>query len=509
MSASTERKNRLAAREAGTDKKTLAAQEAAKKARKSKIRWTLGTIGVLVLIAAILFFNSGLFYRTVPAVQVDGKNYSTATVNYYYGTDYINLVNQYGSYASMFGLDTSTGLAGLASSDCPMLEDGTWRDYFLQQAGQDLVQIKSLKDYAAANGITLDADEQAEIQENLASVADAAKEYGFPSANRYLSALYGKGVNQSVLRQALTDRTLAGKAYDSVSDAQTYTPEELEAEYESYEGSRDLFHYATYFVSTGLDADAEHEQVHQAMTEARATAEAILTGFKERESDDYITELNAAVDHEVPGAQATERSNVSGGSLEESYKSWMLDASRKAGDNLVVESEAEDGVTLVIFLDRNDNHYNTVNVRHILVQFAADADGNVSDEQKELAKTKAENILSQWQEGEATEDSFAALARELSEDEGSKAEGGLYENVYRGQMVGPFEDFCYADHQPGDTGIVETSYGYHVMYYVGQGEQYSNVLARNSLLSAYMDEWLESLIGDKTAEPRFGYKLVG
>ena len=39
MSASTEKKNRQAAREAGTDKKTLAAQEEAKKQALSRKRW--------------------------------------------------------------------------------------------------------------------------------------------------------------------------------------------------------------------------------------------------------------------------------------------------------------------------------------------------------------------------------------------------------------------------------------------------------------------------------------
>ena len=53
MSASTEKKNRQAARAAGTDKKTLAAQEEAKKRAKSRRNWTLGTIGVVLLIALI------------------------------------------------------------------------------------------------------------------------------------------------------------------------------------------------------------------------------------------------------------------------------------------------------------------------------------------------------------------------------------------------------------------------------------------------------------------------
>ena len=73
MSASTERKNRIAAREAGTDKKTLAAQEEAKKQAVSRRKWTWGTIGVIVLIAAILLLNSGLMYTTTTALTADGK----------------------------------------------------------------------------------------------------------------------------------------------------------------------------------------------------------------------------------------------------------------------------------------------------------------------------------------------------------------------------------------------------------------------------------------------------
>ena len=63
MSASTERKNRIAAREAGTDKKTLAMQEEEKKKAKSNRRWTWGTIGVIVLIGAIFLLNLVVYIR--------------------------------------------------------------------------------------------------------------------------------------------------------------------------------------------------------------------------------------------------------------------------------------------------------------------------------------------------------------------------------------------------------------------------------------------------------------
>ena len=140
MSASTERKNRIAAREAGTDKKTIAAREEAEKKAKSRRRWTWGTIGVAVLIAAILLLNSGLMYTATTALTANGVKYSPAQVNYHYGNDYLNFRNQYGSYASMFGLDTSMGLSSLGDQECPMLEGGTWRDYFRNTAKSDVQQ---------------------------------------------------------------------------------------------------------------------------------------------------------------------------------------------------------------------------------------------------------------------------------------------------------------------------------------------------------------------------------
>ena len=87
MSASTEKKQRQAAREAGTDKKTLAEQEAAKKKAKSNRRWTLGTIGVILLIALILFLNSSFLYTHSTAISVGDSSYSPAEVSYVYANE--------------------------------------------------------------------------------------------------------------------------------------------------------------------------------------------------------------------------------------------------------------------------------------------------------------------------------------------------------------------------------------------------------------------------------------
>lgn len=114
-----------------------------------------------------------------------------------------------------------------------------------------------------------------------------------------------------------------------------------------------------------------------------------------------------------------------------------------------------------------------VNVRHILV-YPEGADGTnlstqeFSDEAWAASEKKAQDILDQFLAGDKTEDSFAALANEYSEDPGSNTNGGLYENVTEGEMVEAFNDWCFdASRQVGDTGIVKTNYGYHVMYFSG------------------------------------------
>ena len=80
-----------------------------------------------------------------------------------------------------------------------------------------------------------------------------------------------------------------------------------------------------------------------------------------------------------------------------------------------------------------------------------------TDDAWEACRQKAEEIYNQWQAGDKSEESFAQLAKDNSVD-GNAATGGLYENVYKGQMVKEFENWCFDDaRQVGDHGLVKTS----------------------------------------------------
>jgi hypothetical protein len=97
------------------------------------------------------------------------------------------------------------------------------------------------------------------------------------------------------------------------------------------------------------------------------------------------------------------------------------------------------------------------------------------DDEDAAAETlaQAQELLDTWQAEDGTEEGFAQMAEDYSTDGGSNTNGGLYEDVYPGEMVTNFNDWCFdADRAVGDTGIVETSYGYHIMYFSGYGDEY-------------------------------------
>lgn len=509
MSASTEKKQRQAAREAGTDRKTLAAQEEAKKRARSRRITVIVSICAVLLVALIILLSTDFFYKHTTALTVGDRNYSPAEVNYHYSQQYFNWANQYGDYASIFGIDTSAGPFALKDQECPMLEEGSWRDYFLQTAYAEIAQSKALADYAAANGLGLKEEDSANVDAQLQQLTSVAAIYGYSSVDNYLEVNFGTGVDSRVVRQATLDSALATDGYNHFLDQLDFSAEELAERYASYEGSKDYFDYAFFSVNAATEVDDEGNELaptEQAMLEARMTAEAIKMSYQDDvDTEDYVERLNAALEAEYEGesASATERSRVVGSNLGD-LTDW-LKQSHKAGDIDVVENVANTGYFVVVFLGRDDNSYHTVTVRHILINAVASEDGTWSDEALQAAKTEAERILAEWKEGEATEESFAALAEQYSEDGSSNTNGGLYENIYRGQMVDEFNDFCFAPHKSGDTGIVygtNGSYaGYHIIYFVGEGDLYCDQIAREELQSEAVSDWLAEITPDYKVGP--------
>ena len=97
----------------------------------------------------------------------------------------------------------------------------------------------------------------------------------------------------------------------------------------------------------------------------------------------------------------------------------------------------------------------TVSIRHILI----------STQGRDSAT--AYNLCDSLQKAVARGANFDSLVARFSDDQGSKATGGKYENVPSGQMVGPFNDFIFL-RAAGSKGIVKTDFGFHYVEVLSQ-----------------------------------------
>ncbi len=129
-----------------------------------------------------------------------------------------------------------------------------------------------------------------------------------------------------------------------------------------------------------------------------------------------------------------------------------------------------------------------VHVRHILVSTA----GKPKDEVPKI-KAKAEELLKKIKSG----GDFAALAKENSDDPGSKTNGGDLSWVARnGQMVKPFEDAVFALKAKEISGLVTTEYGFHIIEALER--QAAHMQAFDEVKSQIVDQLRKETLNDKT-----------
>lgn len=146
-----------------------------------------------------------------------------------------------------------------------------------------------------------------------------------------------------------------------------------------------------------------------------------------------------------------------------------------------------------------------VDVRHVLLEPAEtekDENGEIvysdagypvyTEAAWEACYQEAKALYENWRTTDGTEDGFAKLAGEHSTDTGSSTNGGLYTQVASGDMVEAFDAWCFdASRKHGDSGLVKTEYGYHIMYFVGSEEIWMST-AREELLAKRASEIVEA-----------------
>ena len=537
MSASNKKKLRKEQNAAALTEKQLNEQKEAKKLKT--YTWTFVIAMILVIVIAIgsviRIPITGAVNRGSHAININNHQLSATDLTYYFvdavNDHYNEAYNMYGSYAQYFlGFKTGTALNEQKYTASEDFE--TWADYFMDKGIENAKKIYALYDAAVADGHKLTEDEQKTLDSNIEAISTMAKLYGYSSANAYLRATYGTGANLKTYTAYYTINSLASSYFDAHSDALKYTDDDFRAYEKDKYNDYSSFSYGSYTVTvnsyltggtksedgkTTTYSDAEKEQ---AKKDAKADADKLAAGtYKDFEAFEKavmalkINEKNDKVS--VNKYEDYLYTNISN----EDVTKWLVEEGRKEGDLKIIEvtSTSKDkdgketktttGYNVVYFMGSNDNKVNLIDVRHILVKFdggKTDSSGNTTftATEKEAAKNAAQAILDEWKKGEATEESFAELAKKKSEDTGSLSNGGLYEKVYPGRMVTNFNDWCFDEkREPGDTGLISTDYGYHVMYFVKANDMtFRDYMIEIDMRNEDMTEWHDGLTEKVTVE---------
>ncbi len=493
------------------ERKARLAKEAEKKAKKSpqlsKTKKIVGKVIAIVLAIAIGIgaFGGILNFFGVPqkVIKVNVKDtacsFTVAEFNFFYYNVWNNLCStaqQYAYYGMDMGYDYTKSPAkqeltkesaesiGL-DFEAIGVEEPTWADAIRYLATNQLVEIKYFAALAEKEGLKLTEEETKEIDSAMDTQRETAKKNDY-SLDRWFRMQLGNGIDEKVFRQVYEEQLLAQKYYEKFEADTTaaITEAQINDKYNADKDNFDLVDVRYYSFSTKAptladDATKEEKEAatKKAQAETKAKADAFLAGVKDEAT--FIAEAKKAIlttDNKSTKDpdEVTDYSKATYAELEqlgEGVAKWAYDDARKIGDKTVVDlGNGTYAVIYMVALSYKDMSIYSHAVRHILVQFPEDEEtgetAKLNNIQKAQYKEKAQAILDEYLKN-PTEENFAALAKDKSEDPGSKDNGGLYEDLNANtSFVQPFKDwYLDASRKAGDTGIIETDYGYHVMYY--------------------------------------------
>lgn len=531
MSASDKKKLRKEQSAAILSEKQKQAQAEAKKLKIYTISFVsiiaLIVFATLAILGVRLYEQSGIVEKTTIAATIGDREINTVEMNYYYADAvqeyYASLYEQYSTYTDSYlkamGLDTSKPMTEQAYIT---EEYATWADYFLASALDQAKRDYAMYDLAVKDNFQLPAEDQENITTLMNSLKETADLYGYSSANKYLSNIYGNGATTKTYTEYCERSALAAAYYNGHKENIPCGEEEMAAyekehynDFNSYAYSSSYLTY-TEFLEGGTKGEDgtttysdEEKAAARAKMEAAAKEAATATSLDELKKKVEAIEVNEESQTALNSATKAKHTNINA-----TLADWLAGEDRKEGDiaalpvnNTTTDADGNevtelDGYYIVYFSGKNENKDPMANVRHLLVEFEGGTEDELtgeiiySEEEQKNALEEAEGYLKTWKEGAATEESFIELVKAHSDDT-SAEDGGLFEDINPdSQYVAEFLNWSIDPaREAGDAEVIKTEFGYHVMYYVGDDEMsYRDYMIEHQLRDSAQEEWFNGVL---------------
>ena len=464
------------------EEESLRKAELETKKRKKKVLLTVfvsvfAALALSIAVFADYLVSSGFFMRKTISAESENFKVDNCMMSYFVHTTAQNYASRYSDYLDTIGLDP---LEDLKSQPC-YYSDGSWFEYFLSLTKESVKEMLLYAEEGIKNGAELDEDAyETRCEELISSIKASAKEEGY-SKNEYIELIYGDGVREKDIRNGIRLAYLSSIAYDTLYEEYSYSNDEIDAYFEENMGDFAIVDYLSFTFENTLKEDATDAEMNDMHAKNETAAEALAETKTPDEFVAFVKNYSADATYENLLSEGVSKSSAS--TVEEEV---YFDKNASLYETVIY---SEDDLSYTVYMLVRPMYaidYETKDVRHILITSSSYG----SDTE---AKEKAEEILKELNENK-TIDNFVSLVEEYSEDTASVADGGLYKDIELGEMVEPFEEWCYDESRTaGDTDIVKTDYGYHVMYFVGNGQLYYRKTVEAEMKQNATDEAFKNL----------------
>ena len=462
-----------------------------KEKKEERISTAVGIVFLVALVCLVASFPIRTYLATHETyVVINGEEVNKVEFDYVYNTSKNNYITQYGSYLSYFGLDTSKDLSTQMYS-----ETLTWKDYFEQNAVESLKQNKALMAEAKAAGFTYDTtDEYNTFKETIKTSAAAAG----VSDKEYVRSIYGSYATMGRIEEYVKNDMVMNAYYQKLQEDNAPSDDEIQSYYEENKATYDSVDYRL----TTIEADLPTEPTELAdpveETAADTTGTTDGTAATDTTQDTAYQPSDAEIAKAMEDAKVladdAEQTVAKDGEAHENEKKssvnylisdWLFDDARKAGDTTVITNDNSHCYYAVAFEKRYLDETPSADVRVI-----------IPTEDK-----TGEEILEEWKNGAATEDSFAELCKKYTQDTSAVENGGLFEQVIKTGMTEELSNWIFdSSRQAGDTVAITASDTTYVLYYIGQDQPEWKINIKNTLVSDTMSQHMQDITADVTVE---------
>lgn len=466
-------------------------EEKEKEKKEERISTTVGIVFLVALVCLVASFPIRTYLATHETyVVINGEEVNKVEFDYVYNTSKNNYITQYGSYLSYFGLDTSKDLSTQMYS-----ETLTWKDYFEQNAVESLKQNKALMAEAKAAGFTYDTtDEYNTFKETIKTSAAAAG----VSDKEYVRSIYGSYATMGRIEEYVKNDMVMNAYYQKLQEDNAPSDDEIQSYYEENKATYDSVDYRLTTIEADLPTEptelADPVEETAADTTGSTDGTAATDSTQDTAYQPSDAEIAKAMEDAKVLADDAEQTVAKDGEAHENEKKssvnylisdWLFDDARKAGDTTVITNDNSHCYYVVAFEKRYLDETPSADVRVI-----------IPTEDK-----TGEEILEEWKNGAATEDSFAELCKKYTQDTSAVENGGLFEQVTKTGMTEELSNWIFdSSRQAGDTVAITVSDSTYVLYYIGQDQPEWKINIKNTLVSDTMSQHMQDITADVTVE---------